>query len=112
MVSIVGTDEIDLKRNHISWVSPLGRALRKSAAGDSVVLQLLGGREYLSVLEVRYDKGRATQVLVVSLSDQKSWTTRRARLSAAQPPSLSGRSAHSSAAPGAKPGSMRFLCIR
>ena len=39
VVSIVGTDEIDLNRNHISWVPPLGRALMKSAAGDSVVLQ-------------------------------------------------------------------------
>ena len=47
VVSIVGTDEIDLNRNHISWVSPLGRALMKSAAGDSVVLQLPGGTEYL-----------------------------------------------------------------
>src|SRR5262249_25550890 len=37
VVSIVGTDEIDLNRNHISWVSPLGRALMKSAAGDSVL---------------------------------------------------------------------------
>ena len=26
-VSIVGTDEVDLDRNHISWMSPLGRAL-------------------------------------------------------------------------------------
>jgi transcription elongation factor GreB len=26
VVSIVGTDEVDLDRNHISWVSPLGRA--------------------------------------------------------------------------------------
>ena len=26
VVSIVGTDEVDLNRNHISWVSPLGRA--------------------------------------------------------------------------------------
>ena len=43
VVSIVGTDEIDLDRNHISWVSPLGRALMKSAAGDSVVLQVTGG---------------------------------------------------------------------
>src|ERR1051325_8646143 len=38
VVSLVGTDEVDLKRNHISWVSPLGRALKKSAAGDRVVL--------------------------------------------------------------------------
>ncbi len=56
VVSIVGTDEIDLNRNHISWVSPLGRALMKSAAGDSVVLQLPDGTEYLTVLEVRYQR--------------------------------------------------------
>src|SRR5881227_2891661 len=40
VVSIVGADEVDLERNHISWISPLGRALMKSAAGNSVVLQL------------------------------------------------------------------------
>jgi transcription elongation factor GreB len=56
VVSIVGTDEIDLNRNHISWVSPLGRALMKSAAGDSVVLQLPGGTESLTVLEVCYER--------------------------------------------------------
>ena len=56
VVSIVGTDEIDLDRNHISWVSPLGRALMKSTAGDSVVLQLPGGTEYLTVQEVRYER--------------------------------------------------------
>jgi transcription elongation factor GreB len=56
VVSIVGTDEIDLNRNYISWVSPLGRALMKSAAGDSVVLQLPGGTEQLTVLEVRYER--------------------------------------------------------
>jgi transcription elongation factor GreB len=56
VVSIVGTDEIDLNRNHISWVSPLGRALLKSAAGDNVVLQLPGGTEYLTVLEVCYQR--------------------------------------------------------
>ena len=56
VVSIVGTDEIDLDRNHISWVSPLGRALMKSAAGDSVVLEAPGGTEYLTVLEVRYER--------------------------------------------------------
>ena len=56
VVSIVGTDEVDLNRNHISWVSPLGRALLKSAAGDSIVLQLPGGTEYLTVLEVCYER--------------------------------------------------------
>jgi transcription elongation factor GreB len=56
VVSIVGTDEVDLNRNYISWVSPVGRALMKSAAGDSVVLQAPGGTEYLTVLEVRYQR--------------------------------------------------------
>jgi transcription elongation factor GreB len=56
VVSIVGTDEVDLNRNHISWVSPLGRALMKSAAGDDVVLEAPGGTEYLTVLEVRYER--------------------------------------------------------
>jgi len=54
VVSIVGADEVDLNRNHISWVSPLGRALMKSAAGDRVVLQAPGGTKYLTVLEVSY----------------------------------------------------------
>src|SRR5579872_5969888 len=56
VVSIVGTDEVDLNRNHISWVSPLGRALMKSAAGDSAVLQAPSGTEYLTVLEVCYER--------------------------------------------------------
>ena len=56
VVSIVGTDEVDLNRNHISWVSPRGRALMKSEAGDSVVLEAPGGTEYLTVLEVRYER--------------------------------------------------------
>src|SRR6185312_2427044 len=56
VVSIVGTDEVDLKRNHISWVSPLGRALMKSAEGDTVVLHAPGGTEELTVLEVSYER--------------------------------------------------------
>ncbi len=55
-VSIVGTDEVDLNRNHISWVSPLGRALMKSTEGDTVILQAPGGTEELTVLEVRYER--------------------------------------------------------
>ena len=55
-VSIVGIDEVDLSRNHISWVSPLGRALLKSAAGDTVVLQAPRGTEHLTLLDVRYER--------------------------------------------------------
>jgi transcription elongation factor GreB len=55
VASIVGTDEVDLDRNHMSWASPLGRALMRAAAGDKVVLQAPGGTEILTVLEVRYE---------------------------------------------------------
>ena len=56
VVSIVGADEVDLDRNHISWVSPLGRALMKSSPGDSVDLHAPGGTEELQILEVRYER--------------------------------------------------------
>jgi len=56
VVSIVGADEVDLHRDHISWISPLARALMKSAAGDRVVLHAPGSTEKLLVLEVRYER--------------------------------------------------------
>ena len=56
VVSIVGTDEVDLERNYISWASPLGRALMKAAEDDEVVLHAPGGTETLTVLEVRYER--------------------------------------------------------
>jgi transcription elongation factor GreB len=55
-VSIVGIDEVDLERGHVSWMSPLGRALMRSGEGDSVVLEAPGGKERLTVLEVRYER--------------------------------------------------------
>ncbi len=56
VVSIVGVDEVDLNRNHISWVSPLARALMKSEAGDSVVLHAPGGTETLTIVDVSYER--------------------------------------------------------
>jgi transcription elongation factor GreB len=55
-VSIVGLDEVDLDRNHISWVSPLARALMKSGPGDTVVLHAPGATQRLHVLAVRYER--------------------------------------------------------
>ncbi len=54
-VRIVGVDEIDLDRNHISWKSPLARALMKAGTGDSVVLHAPGGTDRLKILDVRYE---------------------------------------------------------
>ena len=56
VVRIVGLDEIDLDRRHISWRSPLARALMKSGPGDSVVLHAPGSTEHLQILEVRYER--------------------------------------------------------
>jgi transcription elongation factor GreB len=56
MVRIVGLDEIDLDRNHISWKSPLARALMRSGPGDCVLLHAPGGTESLEILEVRYER--------------------------------------------------------
>src|SRR5438477_1212772 len=56
VVSVVGLDEVDLDRNHISWMSPLARALMKSAPGDCVILHAPGTTEQLQILEVRYER--------------------------------------------------------
>jgi len=56
VVSVVGADEVDLDRDHISWLSPLARALMKRGEGDRVVLHAPGGTEQLEILEVRYQR--------------------------------------------------------
>jgi len=54
VVCIVGTDEVDLNRRYISWVSPLARALMKSSPGDRVFLRAPKKAEYLEILDVKY----------------------------------------------------------
>jgi transcription elongation factor GreB len=56
VVSIVGLDEVDLDRHHISWASPLARALMKSGPGDRVILRAPGNTEQLDILAVRYER--------------------------------------------------------
>ena len=52
---IVGIDEADLSKNHISWISPMARALMKAREGDTVMLATPGGRREMQILEVRYE---------------------------------------------------------
>ena len=52
---IVGIDETDIARGHISWVSPLARALIKAREGDSVRFQSPVGIREIDVIEVRYE---------------------------------------------------------
>lgn len=53
-VAIVGVDETDLSRNHVSWTSPVARALLKAREGDVVQLRTPAGVEDLEILEVMY----------------------------------------------------------
>ncbi|SMC22258.1 transcription elongation factor GreB [Andreprevotia lacus DSM 23236] len=53
-VSIVGIDETDLKRNYVSWTSPVARALLKAREGDVVPLRAPHGIEDLEIIAVCY----------------------------------------------------------
>jgi len=53
-ITIVGIDEVDPGRGHISWISPVARALLKAREGDIVTVRTPGGEERMQVLEVRY----------------------------------------------------------
>jgi len=56
LLRIVGVDEIDLSRGHISWISPIARTLIKAREGDSVLFRGPDGDEDIEILEVRYEK--------------------------------------------------------
>jgi transcription elongation factor GreB len=51
---IVGRDEIDAKAGHISYQSPVGRALVGKREGDEVKLKTPSGARVLEVVEVHY----------------------------------------------------------
>lgn len=52
--SIVGVDEANPAKGHISWVSPLARALLKTRVDDSVTLRLPNGVDELLIVAVEY----------------------------------------------------------
>ncbi len=52
--AIVGVDELDPARGHVSWVSPIGRALLGKSEGDVVSFDTPGGRAELEIVEVAY----------------------------------------------------------
>ena len=53
-VTIVGVDEVDPARGHVSWISPIARALLKAREGDTVPLRTPAGDETLQILGVSY----------------------------------------------------------
>lgn len=54
-VAIVGIDEADAARGHVSWVSPVARALLGNRAGDTVKLGTPAGLVNLEIVDVRYE---------------------------------------------------------
>ncbi len=53
---IVGVDETDVARGHISWVSPLAMALLKQREGDVVMLRTPTGVTELEIVAVVYQE--------------------------------------------------------
>ena len=54
-ISIVGLDEVDTARGHVSWVSPIAGALIKHSAGDTVLLRTPAGARQIEIVDVRYE---------------------------------------------------------
>jgi len=52
---IVGADELDSDRGHISMDAPLARALLKHRVDDEVICQTPGGPQTYLILSIRYD---------------------------------------------------------
>ena len=54
VVSSVGTDEVNLDRNYISWRSPLANALMKASPGDLVDVRAPEKTDHLEIIDVEY----------------------------------------------------------
>jgi transcription elongation factor GreB len=54
-ITIVGMDEVDPRRNRVSWIAPVSRALLKARVGDVVSFESPRGTEKLEIVDVRYD---------------------------------------------------------
>ena len=53
-IQIVVVDEVDTKRGHVSWISPIARALLKKRNGDVATLATPTGDQEIEILKVRY----------------------------------------------------------
>lgn len=52
---IVGVDESDLDRGHVSWLSPLARALLNARVGDRVSLHTPRGARELTIMRLVFE---------------------------------------------------------
>jgi len=59
-IRIVGPDEIDATRRHVSMDSPLARVLMGRRRDDEVTAEVPGGRRTVVVTEIRYEESGVT----------------------------------------------------
>ena len=55
-VSIVGLDEVNMDKGHVSWISPIAKALIKAREGDTVKLSTPNRIKAVDILTVTYQK--------------------------------------------------------
>jgi transcription elongation factor GreB len=53
-IKIVGVDEVELDKGHVSWISPIAKALLRAEEGDVVRLRTPAGVEELEIVKVEY----------------------------------------------------------
>jgi|SRR6266404_8491629 len=53
-IKIVGMDEVDLDKGHVSWISPIAKALIRAHEGDVVKMRTPAGVEELEIVKVVY----------------------------------------------------------
>ncbi len=53
-IKIVGVDEVNLDLGHVSWISPIAKALIKARIGDEVLIQTPTGPRAIEIIAVKY----------------------------------------------------------
>ncbi|MGZ8272256.1 MAG: transcription elongation factor GreB [Methylophilus sp.] len=53
---VVGKDEIEPTKGHISWISPLAKAMLGKAVGDVIRVTTPKGEEQFEIVEITYQK--------------------------------------------------------
>jgi transcription elongation factor GreB len=53
-IKIVGVDEVELDKGHVSWISPIAKALLRAEEGDVVKMRTPQGVDEIEVIEVTY----------------------------------------------------------
>ena len=54
IIKIVGVDEVELDKGHVSWISPIAKALLRAEEGDVVKMRTPAGVEEIEIVKVTY----------------------------------------------------------